>query len=83
MRPSPFAPEPIEVLAPLGRPALVTWKKRRRKVREITDTWRIDDGWWRMPVSRLYYVVELEGGSRITLFQDLDGGGWYRQNWIT
>ena len=29
----------------------------------------------------MYYTLELESGSRVTVFQDLSDGVWYRQNW--
>lgn len=51
-----------------------------RRVREVLDTWRIDDEWWRKePVSRLYYRVVLEDGTMTSLFKDLIGGQWRRQ----
>ena len=81
MKSSPFEPELIEVTVVDGLPSRVKFKKRMQRVREIVNLWRIDDGWWHKPVSRFYYFLELEGGSRITVFHDLIGGGWYRQNW--
>jgi hypothetical protein len=81
MKRSPFEPELVEVITAGGQPSCVTFKKRRQKVQEISNLWRIDDGWWQKPVARLYYALELEGGSRITVFHDLIGGKWYRQNW--
>ena len=81
MRSSPFEPEPVEVSVAAGLPERVRFKGRLRKVTEVLNLWRIDDGWWQRPVARLYYFLELEGGSRITVFQDLTDGTWYRQNW--
>ena len=52
-------------------------------MREILNLWRVDDGWWQKPVSRFYYFLELESGSRVTVFHDLIHDGWYRQNWST
>ena len=51
----------------------------RRKVEEILDTWRIDDEWWRAPISRRYVEVVLEGGGHVVLFEDLATGSWYLQ----
>jgi hypothetical protein len=49
-------------------------------VREVLDTWRIDDEWWRpRPVSRLYYRVVLEGVGFAVLYRDLVSGEWSRQ----
>jgi hypothetical protein len=79
---SPYEPEPIEVVAPQGLPKAVTYRKRLLQVKEVLNTWRIDDEWWRVPVSRLYYMVEFTNGSRFTMFHDLVTGTWYHQNWV-
>jgi hypothetical protein len=50
-----------------------------RTVENILDVWRIDDEWWRLPISRLYYDVMLEGGGRVVLFKDLVTGDWFAQ----
>ena len=39
--------------------------------------WRIDDEWWRSPISRLYYQVVLENGRVMTLYRDLTDECWY------
>lgn len=81
MKASPFEPERIEVTAVNDLPVRITFKKKRQKVRQIVNIWRVDDAWWQKPVVRMYYALELESGSRITVFQDLPDGAWYRQNW--
>lgn len=53
----------------------------------IREIWRIDDEWWRRPISRLYHEVVLVTGAILTLYRDLreegpeEGGpgegGWY------
>ena len=51
-------------------------------VKEVVDHWRIDDEWWKEKhISRSYYSCSLDGGSRVTVFQNLLGrqGEWYRQ----
>jgi hypothetical protein len=48
-------------------------------VESILDVWRIDDEWWRLPISRLYYDVMLEGGGHIVLFKDHVSGDWFAQ----
>jgi hypothetical protein len=45
----------------------------------INETWRIDDEWWRQPISRSYFEAMLEGGKRVVLFQDLIVGSWFIQ----
>ena len=79
---SPYEPEPIDVVAPNGTPKAVTLRKRLLQVKEVLNMWRIDEEWWRKPVSRLYYLLEFTSGSKFTVFQDLITGEWYRQNWV-
>jgi len=50
-------------------------------VTAIRDTWRIDDEWWRTEISRRYFALELDGGNRRTVFQDLVTGAWYVQHY--
>lgn len=77
---------PLDLPAPLqvrtdgeGRPLLVYRRGRPKRVEAVRETWRIDDEWWRDPVSREYHVVVLEGGRVATIYRDLWGSGWYRQ----
>jgi len=79
---SPYDPEKIEVAAQEGRPFVVRLKKRPVLVKDVVNMWRIDEEWWRKPISRLYFSLELENGARLTVFNDLSGGGWYRQSWV-
>ncbi len=53
------------------------WKGGR--VASIQETWKIDDEWWRQPISRLYRQVILENGKMMTLYRDLTDGSWYVQ----
>ncbi len=78
---SPYEPERVEVAAQEGRPFVVRIKKRPVLVRDVVNMWRIDEEWWRRPVSRLYFQLEMDNGARITVFRDLLGGSWYRQHW--
>jgi hypothetical protein len=52
---------------------------RMRRVEDVGEVWRIDDEWWRQPISRLYVEVVLEGGGRVVLFEDLVIGEWWMQ----
>jgi len=78
---SPYDPERIEIAAQAGRPFVVRLKKRPVLVKDVVNMWRIDEEWWRKPISRLYFSLELENDARITVFHDLLAGAWYRQNW--
>ena len=62
--------EPVHVRLP-GKPA--------RKVEAVRERWRIDDEWWRQPLSREYLSVVLDDGRHLTLYHDLLDGGWYAQ----
>ncbi|MCK9518499.1 MAG: hypothetical protein M0R74_05650 [Dehalococcoidia bacterium] len=55
------------------------WRGTYKRVLAIHESWRIDDEWWREEISRRYHLVELEGGRRITIFQDLVTDAWYAQ----
>lgn len=63
-----------------GGPALVVLHGRRLKVSAIQEVWRIEDEWWREPISRRYYLVLLDGGILRTIYQDLVDGAWYEQH---
>ena len=80
--PSPYDPEPAKVIAREGIPKAVEHRKRLLQVKEILNVWRIDDEWWRKPISRFYYLVEFPNGLRLTVFCDLITGKWYRHNWV-
>lgn len=61
-----------------GRPRAVGGPGSRvRVVASIRESWRIDDEWWRRPVSRLYHDVILENGQLLTLYRDRIEGAWY------
>jgi hypothetical protein len=57
MKRFPFQPEPVDVVTVENQPSRVVLKKRLQKVKEISNFWRIDDGWWVKPVTRLYYTL--------------------------
>jgi hypothetical protein len=51
----------------------------RRLVEEILEAWRINDEWWREPITRQYVEVVLEGGGHMVLFEDLKTRQWFMQ----
>lgn len=77
------APEAASVeLDANGQPAAVRRSRNEsggQAVENILDVWRIDDEWWRLRISRLYYDVILEGGGHVVLFKDLVTGDWFAQ----
>ncbi len=62
-----------------GKPKAALWRGEFRRVAAVHDTWRIDDEWWRDEIARRYFVVELEGGRRLTVYHDLVENLWYAQ----
>ena len=73
-------PRPVKVdCDQQGRPLWLSWKGRRRKIEAIKDHWRLDDEWWRRPIQRHYYLVELDGGGLEVLFCDMLERCWYKQ----
>lgn len=73
--PTPLAVEADE----RGTPRAVLWRGAYKRVHAISDTWRIDDEWWRDEIARRYFIVELEGGRRLSIYRDLVAGAWYGQ----
>jgi hypothetical protein len=62
--------------------------KRNRPWQEVTllrRPWRIDQHWWRPSgegaISRMYFRVAPEGGPPLTIYHDLIGGQWFRQEY--
>jgi len=48
-------------------------------VETVLEMWRIDDEWWRQLISRRYFAVIFEGGTRVVLFENLVTGEWFMQ----
>lgn len=65
-----------------GRPRGIVFEGAMRGVTSLQDRWRIDDEWWRdVPLSRVYYQLQLEGGRVVTVYHDLIGGEWWLQRY--
>ena len=52
---------------------------RQGPVVAVCEAWRVDDEWWRRPISRRYFEVVLGSGAHVVLFQDLSTHQWYLQ----
>ena len=64
-----------------GAPVALNLRGQWLNVESVPDRWRIGDEWWReQPVSRMYYECIVDGGIRVTVFQDLTAGPWYHQH---
>jgi hypothetical protein len=62
-----------------GQPATVQAADAPLRVEAVCETWRLDDEWWRQPISRRYAEVVLEGGKRVVLFEDMLTQEWFMQ----
>lgn len=75
-------PRPVTVEADeRGEPVVVVRGKARQRVASVQDRWRIDDLWWRQPLSRMYFEVVLDDGMLLTLFHDLVDDNWSLQRY--
>ena len=75
-------PQPVEVeLGGEGLPQTVRNCVTAEKiaVEAVIEVWRIDDEWWRQPISRHYVEVVLQGGRHLVLYKDLITGDWFMQ----
>lgn len=52
---------------------------RPKRIAAVRERWRIDDEWWRRPLSRDYLSVVLEDGRALILYLDRIEGGWWVQ----
>jgi hypothetical protein len=61
-----------------GRPRAIG-DEPRQTIETVGEIWRVDDEWWRQPISRRYVEVILEGGKHAVLFEDLTTKQWWMQ----
>jgi hypothetical protein len=58
-----------------GRPRRLRWESGSEEV-EVCNQWRVEEDWWRRPVSRDYY--KLAGRRMLALvYRDLLDGTWH------
>jgi hypothetical protein len=74
-------PRPIEVAldAQTGLPLALHDRRGRHTIARVQDSWRVDDEWWRDPISRQYVQVLLTNGAVRTLYHDLIADRWFEQ----
>jgi hypothetical protein len=63
-----------------GRWKTMEGDEKRWRVETVGEVWRVDDEWWRQPISRRYVEVMLEGGKHTVVFEDLTNGRWFIQS---
>jgi hypothetical protein len=75
-------PEPVRVrLNANGHPIAVFLGNEAHPVCRQRDRWRVDDTWWREPLSRMYYELELADGRIVTVYHDRIQNRWYQQRY--
>ena len=61
------------------RPLFLTYLGEELRVDSIDQQWQSDaEPGKREPVTKLHYQLTLENGERMTVFKNMDQGGWYR-----
>ena len=77
------APSPLQVqMDSAGRIVSILRQGRLtpRTIAAVQDRWRIDDEWWREhAISRMYYELILDDGTRLTIYNDLITDMWFEQ----
>ncbi len=76
-------PRSVEVeTAADGTPLRVQLGSAWQDVTSVRRPWRIDQHWWRgEPVRRDYYCLAPADGPPLTLYHDLVGDEWFRQEY--
>lgn len=71
-------PRPVRVTADAdGFPLRVRLEGGWRRVTSTLEAWRVDDEWWRRPISRAYFAVVLDEARHVVLYRDLVRGSWH------
>lgn len=60
-----------------GKLVAFTWQKRRHRVAEIINCWRIYDRWWYRSVARDYFKLTTTDGWLVVLYFDWSDHAWY------
>jgi len=79
LRPLGLAAPLQEVADQNGEPIRFRNRETMHEIRQCMECWRIDDEWWRYPISRIYFQVALETGQSVILYHDLVRDQWFLQ----
>ncbi|MCA0455372.1 MAG: hypothetical protein LCI00_15450 [Chloroflexi bacterium] len=55
------------------------WQRRVHPVKGVTNTWRVDFGWWRLRIWRDYFKLHTTTGLLVVIYHDLLTDSWYLQ----
>lgn len=51
-----------------------------KRVESVREEWLVEDRWWAPPPLRRHYIeLVLDPGRCVTVFRDLEAGGWFEQ----
>ena len=72
-------PTPARVEVVAGIPVRVLAGGSPREVQQVCARWRVEGDWWRRPVSREYWKLELGGAEELLcdLYRDQLTGEWW------
>jgi hypothetical protein len=77
---------PLGLAAPLqgvadrnGEPIRFRNRGAVQEICQCMECWRVDDEWWRDPISRIYFQVVLGTGQSVILYHDLVRDQWFLQ----
>jgi hypothetical protein len=71
----------VAVTAEHQQPVSLVINRRTHQVERIQDTWVIEDEWWRQPISRQYFALLLDDGTRRTAYHDRITDAWFLQDY--
>lgn len=74
-------PRPISVECHGPRPVALLLSSGRVAIQEVAGQWRVEEGWWDIPITRWYFRLVLEDGRVLTVFWDRLTGDWYAQRY--
>ena len=72
-------PRPLRIQLDNGRPIALIVNQQRHQIANVQDTWIIEDEWWRQPISRQYFSIQLTNGQSHTIYHDRTSNLWFAQ----
>ncbi|HEV3234662.1 MAG TPA: hypothetical protein VG329_08965 [Candidatus Dormibacteraeota bacterium] len=70
-------PEAVEVSAAGGVPQRLRLGDHRHRVERVFARWRVESDWWRSPVSREYWKLQLGDELVCEVYEDRLSRGWW------
>ena len=60
-----------------GQPHALRWRGCYWRIEAVLNRWRVETGWWDIPIQRDYYKVALDSGGMLLLVHDQTAGDWF------